>query len=145
MTNKKAVKEDTDEWIDEYKVLCKNGDQHVSGLSGGNIQKVVVAREFTSYNRLLVCDQPTRGIDVGASDFIRRRLVSMRDEGKAVLLVSADLGEVMALSDSLIVMYGGEIVAYFPDITNLTEDELGFYMLGVKKMSEEEIGGAFHG
>ena len=145
LTNKKAVKEDTDEWIDEYKVLCKNGDQHVSGLSGGNIQKVVVAREFTSYNRLLVCDQPTRGIDVGASDFIRRRLVSMRDEGKAVLLVSADLGEVMALSDSLIVMYGGEIVAYFPDITNLTEDELGFYMLGVKKMSKEEIGGAFHG
>ena len=90
-------------------------------------------------------DDPTRGIDVGASDFIRRRLVSMRDEGKAVLLVSADLGEVMALSDSLIVMYGGEIVAYFPDITNLTEDELGFYMLGVKKMSKEEIGGAFHG
>ncbi len=145
MTDKKAVKEDTDNWIKEFTVLCKDGNQKISGLSGGNIQKVVVAREFTSYNRLLVCDQPTRGIDIGASDFIRRRLVKMRDEGKAVLLVSADLGEVMALSDSLIVMYGGEIVAYFPDITNLTEDELGFYMLGVKKMSEKEIRGAYHG
>ncbi len=145
LTNKNAVKEDTDNWIDEFAVLCKNGQQKVSALSGGNIQKVVVAREFTSYNRLLICDQPTRGIDVGASDFIRRRLVKMRDEGKAVLLVSADLGEVMALSDSLIVMYGGEIVAYFPDITNLTEDELGFYMLGVKKMSEKEIRGAYNG
>lgn len=144
LTNKNAVKEDTDNWIDEFTVLCKDGQQKVNALSGGNIQKVVVAREFTSYNRLLICDQPTRGIDVGASDFIRRRLVQMRDSGKAVLLVSADLGEVMALSDSLIVMYGGEIVAYFPDITNLTEDELGFYMLGVKKMSDEEIRGAYH-
>ena len=145
MTDKKAVKEDTDNWIKEFTVLCKDGNQKINALSGGNIQKVVVAREFTSYNRLLVCDQPTRGIDVGASDFIRRRLVKMRDDGKAVLLVSADLGEIMALSDSLIVMYGGEIVAYFSDITNLTEDELGFYMLGVKKMSEKEIRGAYHG
>ena len=140
----KAIKEDTDKWIKEFTVLCKNGEQSISSLSGGNIQKVVVAREFTSYNRLLVCDQPTRGIDVGAAEFIREKLVHMRDEGKAVLLVSADLGEVMNLSDSLIVMYGGEIVAYFKDVKNVTEDELGYYMLGVKKMSAEEIGGALH-
>ena len=143
-TKEKAIKKKTDEWIKEYKVLCKNGEQAITGLSGGNIQKVVVAREFTSYNKLLVCDQPTRGIDVGASEFIRNRMVEMRDNGRAVLLISADLGEIMNVSDSLIVMYGGEIVAYFPDITNLTEDELGFYMLGVKKMTPEEIGGAFH-
>ena len=113
-------------------------------MSGGNIQKVVVAREFTSYNRLLVCDQPTRGIDVGAAEFIRERLVQMRDAGKAVLLISADLGELMNLSDSLIVMYGGEIVAYFDDVKSLTEDELGYYMLGVKKMTPDKIGGALH-
>ena len=59
------------------------------------------------------------------------------------MLVSADLGEVMNLSDKLIVMYGGEIVAYFPDVTNITEEELGFYMLGIKKMTAEEIGGAY--
>ncbi|MCF0111015.1 MAG: ABC transporter ATP-binding protein [Erysipelotrichaceae bacterium] len=142
--NKKTIQEDTDSFIKEYRVLCKNGEQPIFGLSGGNIQKVVVAREFTSYNRLVVVDQPTRGIDVGAAEFIRERLVQMRDEGKAVFLISADLGELMNLSDSLMVMHGGEISAYFPDITNLTEDELGFYMLGVKKMSDEEIRGALH-
>ena len=68
----------------------------------------------------------------------------MRDQGKAVLLISADLGEIMNLSDSLIVMYGGEIVAYFKDLKNLTEDELGYYILGVKKMTKEEIGGAYN-
>ncbi len=142
--NPKAIKADTDTWIKEYRVQYKDGEQAITSLSGGNIQKVVVARELTSYNRLIVCDQPTRGIDVGAAEFIRERLVQMRDEGKAILLVSADLGEVMNLSDSLIVMYGGEIVAYFHDLKNLTEDELGFYMLGVKRMSAEEIGGALH-
>jgi simple sugar transport system ATP-binding protein len=139
------IKAKTDEWIREYDVVCKNGDQAVNALSGGNIQKVVVAREFTSYNQLLVCDQPTRGIDVRASDFIRNQLVKMRDAGKAVLLISADLGELLNLSDSLFVMYGGEIVAYFPDVTRITEDELGYYMLGVKRMTPEEIGGALHG
>ena len=116
----------------------------VSALSGGKIQKVVVAREFTSFNKMLVLDQPTRGIDVGAAEFIRRRAIEMRDQGKAVLVTSADLGELLNLSDSLLVMYGGEITAYFPDVTNLGEEELGFYMLGVKKMSAEEIGGALH-
>lgn len=140
----KNIKEDTDQWIKDYLVLCKNGEQQISMLSGGNIQKVVVAREFTSYNKLIVVDQPTRGIDVGASEFIRRRLVEMRDEGKAVLLISADLGEILNLSDTLLVMHGGEIVACFKDVKSVKEDELGYYMLGVKKMSEEEIGGALH-
>ena len=140
----KEIKEDTDRWIEEFKVLCENGEEQINSLSGGNIQKVVVAREFTSYNRLLVCDQPTRGIDIGASEFIRQKLVEMRDEGKAVLLISADLGEIMNLSDSLLVMHGGEIVAYITDMEHLTEDELGYYMLGVKKMTPEEIGGALH-
>jgi len=140
----KAIKEQTDKWIQEYMVLCKNGEQNINGLSGGNIQKVVVAREFTSYNKLVVLDQPTRGIDVGAAEFIRRRTVEMRDSGRAILLTSADLGEIMNLSDTLLVMYGGEIVGYFPDVKKLTEDELGYYMLGVKKMTPEEIGGALH-
>ena len=138
------IKEDTDQWIKDYLVLCKNGQQAVNNLSGGNIQKVVVAREFTSYNQLVICDQPTRGIDVGASEFIRKQLVSMRDAGKAVLLISADLGEILNLSDTLLVMYGGEITAVFHDVGSVSEDELGYYMLGVKKMSPEEIGGALH-
>ncbi len=143
-TNEAAMDEDVAKWIKEYTVVCASGKQRIGNLSGGNVQKVVVAREFTSYNELLICDQPTRGIDVGATEFIRKRLVQMRDAGKAILLVSADLGEIMSLSDSLLVMYGGRIVAYFPSVGNLTEDELGYYMLGLKKMSPEEIGGALH-
>ncbi|MBQ4611019.1 MAG: ABC transporter ATP-binding protein [Clostridia bacterium] len=141
--NDVAIDEDTQQWIKDFDVVCSGSEQPVGMLSGGNVQKVVVARELTSYTKLIVCDQPTRGIDVGATEFIRKRLVQKRDEGNAVLLVSADLGEVMNLSDKLIVMYGGEIVAYFPDVDDITEEELGFYMLGIKRMSAEEIGGAY--
>ena len=142
--DEKAIKEDTDRWIKEYLVLCDSGEQLVGMLSGGNVQKVVVAREFTSYSELVVTDQPTRGIDVGAAEFVRQRMVEMRDSGKAILLISADLAEIMSLSDSLIVMHGGKINAYFSDVKSLTEDDLGFYMLGVKHMSDEEIRGALH-
>ena len=141
--NDEAIDADTEQWIKDFDVVCSGSEQPVGMLSGGNVQKVVVARELTSFTKLIVCDQPTRGIDVGATEFIRKRLVQKRDEGNAVLLVSADLGEVMNLSDKLIVMYGGEIVAYFPDVTDITEEDLGFYMLGIKRMTAEEIGGAY--
>ena len=141
--NDEAIDADTEQWIKDFDVVCSGSEQPVGMLSGGNVQKVVVARELTSFTKLIVCDQPTRGIDVGATEFIRKRLVQKRDEGNAILLVSADLGEVMNLSDKLIVMYGGEIVAYFPDVTDITEEDLGFYMLGIKRMTAEEIGGAY--
>ncbi|WIV13512.1 ABC transporter ATP-binding protein [Proteiniborus sp. MB09-C3] len=127
------------ELVKDYRVKCDNGRQKVKMLSGGNIQKVVVAREFSSSPKLIIADQPTRGIDVGATEFIHRKLVKLRDEGTAVLLISADLNEVMELSDSLLVMYGGEIVAYIEDSTKITEEELGRYMLGINKQSPEEI------
>lgn len=140
----KTIKERAVELIKEYRVKCNSANQKVRMLSGGNIQKVVVAREFSGGPKLLIANQPTRGIDVGATEFIRKRLVELRDEGSAVLLISADLNEVMELSDSLIVMYGGEIVAYFEDTSTLTEEELGLYMLGVKKQTPEEIGGVIN-
>lgn len=130
----------TDRLIKEFKVKCSTSKQSVKMLSGGNIQKVVVAREFSDDPKLLIADQPTRGIDVGATEFIRKKLVEMRDSGSAVMLVSADLNEVMELSDSLIVMYGGEIAAYFEDASKVTEEELGQYMLGLKKQTPEEVG-----
>ena len=108
-------------------------------LSGGNIQKVVVAREFSNNPDLIIADQPTRGIDVGATEFIRRKLVELSRSGIGVLLVSADLNEVMELSDSLIIMYGGQIVAYFEDTSELSDEEMGTYMLGLKRQSDEEI------
>ena len=113
-------------------------------LSGGNIQKVVVAREFSSNPSVILIDQPTRGIDVGAAEFIRNKLVALRDEGKAILLNSADLNEVLGLSDSLAVFCNGKIVGYFEDASQLTEEELGLYMLGLKQQPAEEIERKFH-
>ena len=83
----------------------------MSTLSGGNQQKVVVGREFGRDLRLLVLDQPTRGLDVGSIEFIHRRTIAKRDAGTAVLLVSAELDEILELSDRIAVMYRGEIVA----------------------------------
>ncbi|WP_304508479.1 ABC transporter ATP-binding protein [Anaerotignum sp.] len=143
--NLKAMHEDSDELIKDYKVLCKSRRQPVGMLSGGNIQKVVVAREFSSEPVLIIADQPTRGIDVGATEFIRKKLVELSREGAAVLLVSADLNEVMELSDSLIIMYNGKIAAYFEDTSVLNDTIMGEYMLGLKQQDAEEIRGVLHG
>lgn len=135
----KAIHEETDRLIQDYTVLCKSRDQRVDNLSGGNIQKVVVAREFSNNPCLIIADQPTRGIDVGATEFIRKKLVELSRSGIAVLLVSADLNEVMELSDSLIVMYGGKIAAYFEETDDLTDSVMGEYMLGLNHQTPDEI------
>lgn len=142
--NFKAMHEESDKLIHDYQVLCKSRKQEVGMLSGGNIQKVVVAREFSANPILIIADQPTRGIDVGATEFIRKKLVELSRAGAAVLLVSADLNEVMELSDSLIVMNNGKIAAYFNDTSILTDTIMGEYMLGIKRQSAEEIGGVIH-
>ncbi|MDR0550804.1 MAG: ABC transporter ATP-binding protein [Spirochaetaceae bacterium] len=146
--NKKKTKERAFDAIRDYQIKTQSPDVPVKMLSGGNIQKVVVAREFSrsvsagtaAQNAgCIIADQPTRGIDVGAAGLIHKKLIAMRDEGAAVLLISADLSEVMDLSDSLIVMYGGKMAAYFPDAATATEEELGRYMLGIKKQSDAEL------
>jgi len=98
-------------------------------LSGGNQQKLIVARELSGRPSLLVASQPTRGVDIGAVEFVHRSLVAMRDAGAAVLLVSAELSEIMSLSDRIGVMYRGAIVAWFPGGA-VTEEELGACMTG---------------
>ncbi len=125
--------------IKEYSILTPNGRLPVASLSGGNMQKVIVAREFSSNPVLLVAAQPTRGIDVGATEFIRAQLVRIRTEGAAVLLVSADLSEVMSLSDRIITMYEGQVTGVFPDAANLSEEELGLFMLGLKRQTTAEM------
>ena len=137
--NMDAIHKEVDQLIADYTVLCKSGKQKIGSLSGGNIQKVVVAREFSNNPCLIIADQPTRGIDVGATEFVRKKLVELSRSGIAVLLVSADLNEVMELSDSLIVMYGGKVAAYFEDTADLTDSLMGEYMLGLKQQSPEEI------
>ena len=118
--------------------------QTVDMLSGGNIQKVVVARELSMPRDLIVIDQPSRGIDIGATKFIHEKIFELRDRDAAILISSADLAEIMELSDSLIVMYEGEIAAYFKSLQGITEETLGEYMLGIKKQTPEEIKEAFY-
>lgn len=140
----KKVRKDSENLIKEYSVKCDGASADIKTLSGGNIQKVVAAREFSNNPKLLIASHPTRGIDIGAADLIRRKMLNLRDNGTATLLFSADLTELISLSDSIIVMYEGNIVAYFESTTNLTETMLGEYMLGIKKQSDEEIGGVLH-
>lgn len=137
----KKINREVDELIEKFEIACDDATQPVRMLSGGNIQKVIVAREFTSGGNLIIVNQPTRGIDVGTTEMIRKRLVEMtRTEGVGALLVSSDLNEVLEVSDRLLVMKDGKIVAHFKDASKVKEDELGEYMLGVKKMTEEEMG-----
>lgn len=136
---KKEMERFAEEQIEKYQIVCDSPKVPVAMLSGGNMQKVVVAREFSGEPRVMIVNQPTRGVDVGAMEFIHRKLVELRDQKAAVLLISADLTELMGLSDSLIVMYNGRITAYFEDVTKVTEEEVGFYMLGVKTQSREDI------
>ncbi|WP_235502199.1 ABC transporter ATP-binding protein, partial [Angustibacter sp. Root456] len=107
----------------------------VGSLSGGNMQKVVIAREFEADPSFLMVSQPTRGVDVGAMEFVHNALVSARDRGAGVLLLSADLNEVMSLSDRLLVMYRGTVVAEFTQET-MTETAVGLAMAGVRPDSE---------
>ena len=130
--------------IQEYSIKAESPAQKIQSLSGGNIQKVVVAREQNTNPICMLAEQPTHGIDIGSAEFIHLRLIEMRNEGAGLLLVSADLDEVMSLSDRLIVMYDGKIAAYFPSTKGLSRSELGYYMLGVKQQTPEEIGGALH-
>ena len=137
--NYKTVDEVTDDLIDRFGIKTPSGKLPVSSLSGGNMQKVVVARELSSDPYVLIASQPTRGIDVGATEFIREQLVEIRTEGTAVLLVSADLSEVMSLSDRIITLFEGEVTGVFPDASKVSEEELGNYMLGVKGQTFEEM------
>ncbi len=133
MMKKKAIEKRSDELIKEYIIKCKSRKQNVGMLSGGNIQKVIVAREFSTQPDIIIANQPTRGIDVGAAAFIRKRLLEFRDAGCAVILISADLTEIFALSDRLAVMYKGKFAGFFTDVEKVTEDELGQHMLGIKR------------
>ena len=142
--NEKNFDKTARELVDEFTIKCDSEKQLVSMLSGGNIQKVVVARELSMPRDLIIIDQPSRGIDVGATKFIHEKIFELRDAGTAILVNSADLAEILELSDSLIVMYEGEIAAYFKDMNGITEEQLGEYMLGIKKQTPEEIKEAFH-
>ena len=130
---RKNIREYSDKLIEEFDVRSGQGSITIArSMSGGNQQKAIIARELDKQPELLVAVQPTRGLDVGAIEFIHRQLVAQRDAGRAVLLVSLELDEVMTVPDRILVMYEGEIVGEL-DPKTTTVEELGLYMAGAKK------------
>ena len=129
--------------IDEFDVRTPDAEALASTLSGGNQQKVVLARELSRPLKLLVVAQPTRGLDVGSMEFVHRRIVSERDKGTAVVLVSTELDEVLGLADRIAVMYRGRIVGEVPAGTSA--DEIGLLMAGSTSQEAAVTGAAPHG
>ena len=130
---KATMNEYADRMIAQYDVRSGQGrDTSVRSMTGGNQQKAIIAREIDKDPKLLIAVQPTRGLDVGAIEYIHKQLVAERDKGKAVLLVSLELDEVMNLSDRILVMYEGEIVGEL-DPKQTDVQELGLYMAGAKR------------
>jgi general nucleoside transport system ATP-binding protein len=124
------MKERAEKLLAEFDVRGGGPESYAAALSGGNQQKVAVAREIASNPKVLVAHQPTRGLDVGAIEFVHRRLIAERDKGRAVLLVSLEYEEVRALADRILVIYEGKIVGEFPP--DASEEELGIAMTGGK-------------
>ena len=127
------IRERSRQWVESFNIRARSTRTAIGSLSGGNIQKVVVARELSSEPEVIIAAQPTRGIDVGSAEMVHNLLKDARDGGKAIFLVSADLEEVLKLSTRIVVLYRGEIVAHFENTAGLKARDLGPYMLGVKK------------
>lgn len=136
-----AIREYSEKLIEQYDVRSGQGPVTVTrSMSGGNQQKAIIAREIDRDLPLIVAVQPTRGLDVGAIEYIHSQLVAQRDAGKAVLLVSLELDEILSLSDRILVIYEGEIVGEFDSekVKSITVEEIGLYMAGAKRGKEEK-------
>ncbi|MCI5957830.1 MAG: ABC transporter ATP-binding protein [Clostridiales bacterium] len=133
---KREVKKHAQELAQAFDIRLSGVDEPASDLSGGNMQKVVIAREFTFGTPVLVVSQPTRGVDIGATEFIHERIIQKRNEGCAILLISADLDELFRLSDRLVTLYEGRVTGRF-DTGGITKEEIGYYMTGGRQAAKE--------
>jgi simple sugar transport system ATP-binding protein len=129
--NLSAIRRHADELIDQYQVKTPSRETPAKSLSGGNIQKVVLARELSRQPRTIVAAQPTRGLDIGATEYVRGQLLEQRRRGAAILLISEDLDEILALADRVAVIYEGEIMDILPRDQG-TPARLGLLMAGVR-------------
>ncbi|MBC7095977.1 MAG: ABC transporter ATP-binding protein, partial [Thermococcus sp.] len=128
------AKEHAAKIVKDFEVLVPSIDAPVKSLSGGNQQKLIVARETSKQPEFIIASQPTRGVDVASTEYIRNYLIKLRDENKAVLLVSADLDEVLQLSDRMAIMYEGKFVGIVKP-EEVTEEQIGLMMGGIKHES----------
>ncbi|MBN9137293.1 MAG: heme ABC transporter ATP-binding protein, partial [Phyllobacterium sp.] len=131
-----AIKADARKKIEKYDIRPSDPRLKTANFSGGNQQKIVLAREIERDPGVLIIGQPTRGVDVGAIEFIHKRIIEMRDAGKAVLLVSVELDEIRSLSDRILVMFAGRIVGERD--ADASEGELGLLMAGVENQEAAE-------
>ncbi len=134
----KEIVSNADELISEYDIRTPGALTPSGSLSGGNQQKVIVAREFSRPIKLLIAAQPTRGLDVGSIEYIHRRIIEKRDEGTAILLMSTELDEIMGLSDRIAVMFRGKIIDILP-IKEATKEKVGLLMAGITEPLETEM------
>lgn len=135
--NFKAVAEHADELIRSYNVKTPSRETPIKSLSGGNIQKLILARELARQPRFLIAAQPTRGVDIGATEYIHNQLLNQRDAGLATLLISEDLDEIKALSDRIVVLFGGEMMGIVRN-DDVTVEELGLMMAGERHYAPED-------
>lgn len=134
MMNEKEADKFADKMIREYEIVAPSVKVKARYLSGGNIQRLILAREVCMHPRILIASQPTKGLDVGYTEFVRRKLLELRERMIGILLISEDLDEIMQLSDRIAVMYRGEIMGIV-DAKEATIDDIGLMMMGVKRMS----------
>lgn len=134
----KPIVANADELITEYDIRTPGAMTSSGSLSGGNQQKVIVAREFSRPNKLLIAAQPTRGLDVGSIEYIHRRIIEKRDEGTAILLMSTELDEILGLSDRIAVMYRGKIIDIL-SIEEATKEKVGLLMAGITEQAQVEM------
>jgi simple sugar transport system ATP-binding protein len=132
------IADHTGQMIEQYNVKTPSQKTLAKSLSGGNIQKIVLARELSRNPRTIIAAQPTRGLDVGAAEYVREQLLIQRQNGTAVLLISEDLDEILALSDRIAVIYEGKILAIL-DRDDASKDEIGLLMAGVDTRTEEVV------
>jgi simple sugar transport system ATP-binding protein len=128
--NLKTIAKHSDDLIQDYRVKTPSRETKAGSLSGGNIQKVVLARELSRQPRVLIAAQPTRGLDIGATEYVHEQLIEQRRNGTAIMMISEDLDEVMALSDRIAVIFEGQIMGIVPRDA-ATPEKLGLLMAGV--------------
>jgi len=136
--NFRAISRQSSKLIEQYNVKTPSQDTPVKNLSGGNIQKLLLARELSRQPKVVVAAQPTRGLDIGATEYVHQVLMDQRAEGIAILLISEDLDEILALSDRIIVIYEGEIMGEV-DSGQTSPEELGLMMAGVRSQAGESV------
>lgn len=136
---KKSIREKRNRLIEEYDVRVNDMEGSVGQLSGGNAQKIIIAREFSSEPDFIIASQPTRGLDIGSIEFIHKQILKLRDNKKAILLISSELSEIMALSDRIVVLYKGSIIGELKNDNFITSTDIGLLMGGVGDKHKAEI------